>query len=151
MRYRFIAVEKALYPVTVLCRVLCLSKSGFYAWMKRPASRRATISAILQAAVRVAFDESRGTYGSPRVHAALVAQGWKVSKTRVEREMWKLGLLARHPKRFRVTTDSAHDQPIAENALDRKFEASQPNRVCEHRYHLRLDAGGLALPGDRVW
>jgi putative transposase len=129
MRYRFIAVEKALYPVTVLCRVLCLSKSGFYAWMKRPASRRATISAILQAAVRVAFDESRGTYGSPRVHAALVAQGWKVSKTRVEREMWKLGLLARHPKRFRVTTDSAHDQPIAENALDRKFEASQPNRV----------------------
>jgi hypothetical protein len=129
MRYRFIAVEKALYPVTVLCRVLCLSKSGFYAWMKRPASRRATTSAILQAAVRVAFDESRSTYGSPRVHAALVAQGWKVSKTRVEREMRKLGLIARRPKRFRITTDSAHDQPIAENILDRKFEAAQPNRV----------------------
>jgi putative transposase len=129
MRYRFIAVEKALYPVTVLCRVLRLSTSGFYAWMKRPASRRATTTAILQAAVRVAFGESRGTYGSPRVHAALVAQGWKVSKTRVEREMRKLGLLARRPKRFRITTDSAHDQPIAKNALDRKFEAAQPNRV----------------------
>jgi putative transposase len=75
MRYRFIAVEKALYPVTVLCRVLRLSTSGFYAWMTRPASRRATTTAILQAAVRVAFGESRGTYGSPRVHAALVAQG----------------------------------------------------------------------------
>ena len=129
MRYRFIAVEKALYPVTVLCRVLRLSTSGFYAWMKRPASSRATTTAILQAAVRVAFVESRGTYGSPRVHATLVAQGWKVSKTRVEREMRKLGLLARRPKRFRVTTDSAHDQPIAENVVDRKFEAAQPNRV----------------------
>jgi len=129
MRYRFIAVEKALYPVTVLCRVLCLSTSGFYVWMKRPASRQATATAILQAAIRVAFDESRGTYGSPRIHAELVAHGWKVSKTRVEREMRKLGLLARRPKKFRVTTDSAHDLPIAENALDRKFGASQPNRV----------------------
>jgi transposase InsO family protein len=129
MRYRFIAVEKATYPVTVLCRVLGLSKSGFYVWLKRPASKRATSSAVLQAAITVVFQESRGTYGSPRIHAELVAQGWKVSKTRVEREMRKLGLLARRPKKFRITTDSTHAHPVAENALARQFEASRPNQV----------------------
>jgi putative transposase len=129
MRYRFIAVEKAGYPVTVLCRVLRLSTSGFYVWLNRPPSKQATATAILQAAIKVAFDDSRCTYGSPRVHAELVAHGWKVSKTRVEREMRKLGLLARRPKKFRVTTDSTHTKPVAENALDRKFEASQPNQV----------------------
>ena len=130
MRYRFIAVEKALYPVTVLCRVLRLSTSGFYAWMKRPASRRATTTAILQAAGQSRlWREPRHVRQPARSRGAWSAQGWKVSKTRVEREMRKLGLLARRPKRFRITTDSAHDQPIAKNALDRKFEAAQPNRV----------------------
>lgn len=129
MRYRFIAAEKASYPVTVLCRVLRLSTSGFYVWLNRPPSKRAKATAVLHAAIKVAFVDSRCTYGSPRVHAELVAQGWKVSKTRVEREMRKLGLLARRPKKFRVTTDSAHDKPVAENALDRKFDASQPNQV----------------------
>jgi len=129
MRYPFIAAEKACYPVTVLCRVLALSTSGFYVWLNRPSSAQAKATAILQAAIKAVFAESRGTYGSPRVHAELVAQGWKVSKTRVEREMRKLGLLARRPKKFRVTTNSAHDKPVAENTLDRKFEASQPNRV----------------------
>ena len=129
MRYRFIAVEKATYPVTVLCRVLQLSTSGFYVWLNRPLSRQATTAAILQAAISVAFEESRGTYGSPRVHAELVAQGWKVSKTRVEREMRKLGLLARRPKKLGITTDSTHTKPVAENVLDRKFEASAPNCV----------------------
>ena len=104
MRYLFIAAEKAHYPVTVLCGVLRLSTSGFYIWMKRPASKRAKATAILQASIRVAFDESRGTYGSPRIHAELVTRGSDVSKTRVEREMRKLGLLARRPKRFRVTS-----------------------------------------------
>ena len=129
MRYRFIAVEKAGYPVTVLCRVLRLSTSGFYVWLNRAPSKQATATAILQAAIKVAFDDSRCTYGSPRVHAELAAHGWKVSKTRVEREMRKLGLLARRPKKLRVTTDSTHTKPVAENALDRKFEASQPNQV----------------------
>jgi transposase InsO family protein len=129
VKYRFTAAEKVNYPVTILCRVLAVSTSGFYAWLNRPSSAAAKATAKLQAAIKSVFDESRGTYGSPRVHAELVARGWNVSKTRVEREMRKLGLIARRPKKFRVTTDSAHDKPVAENTLDRKFEASQPNRV----------------------
>jgi putative transposase len=129
VRYRFTAAEKVNYPVTVLCHVLAVSTSGFYAWLNRPSSAAAKATAKLQAAIKAVFEESRGTYGSPRVHAELLAQGWNVSKTRVEREMRKLGLIARRPKRFRVTTDSAHDKPVAENALGRKFEAAQPNRV----------------------
>lgn len=129
MRYPFIAAEKASNPVTVLCRVLRVSTGGFYAWLKRPPSMRAKAAAKLRVAIKAAFDESRATYGSPRVHRELVAQGFEVSKTRVEREMRILGLLARRPKKFRVTTDSAHAMPVAENTLGRKFEASQPNRV----------------------
>ena len=129
MRYRFTAAEKVNYPVTILCHVLGVSTSGFYAWLNRPSSAAAKTTAKLQAAIKAVFEESRGTYGSPRVHAELLAQGWKVSRSRVEREMRKMGLIARRPKKFRVTTDSAHDKPIAENSLDRKFQASQPNRV----------------------
>ena len=129
MRYGFIAAEKVDYPVTVLCHTLRVSTSGFYTWSKRQPSTRAKTTAKLRLAIKAAFDESRRTYGSPRIYRELVAQGFEVSKTRVEREMRKLGLLARRPKRFRVTTDSAHDQPIAENVVDRKFEAAQPNRV----------------------
>jgi len=129
MRYPFIAAEKARYPVTALCRVLRVSTSGFYAWLRRHPSARANAAAKLHAAIKSAFDESRGTYGSPRLHAELIAQGFEVSKTRVEREMRTLGLFARRPKKFRATTDSAHDRPVAENTLDRKFDASQPNRV----------------------
>jgi transposase InsO family protein len=109
--------------------VLRVSTNGFYGWLKRPPSVRAKAAAMLRLAIKVAFEESRCTYGSPRIHRELVAQGFEVSKTPVEREMRRLGLLARRPKRFRVTTDSAHDMPIAENTLGRRFEASQPNRI----------------------
>jgi putative transposase len=129
MRYPFIAAEKANYPVSVLCHVLRVSTSGFYTWLKRPPSMRAKAAAKLRLAIKVAFDESRRTYGSPRIHRELIAHGFEVSRSRVEREMRAMGLLARRPKRFRVTTDSDHDMPVAENALGRKFDVSQPNRV----------------------
>ena len=128
-RYRFTAAEKVNYPVTIPCRVLGVSTSGFYAWLNRPSSAAVKATAKLQAAIKAVLEESRGTYGSPRVHAELLAQGWKVSRSGVEREMRKMGLIARRPKKFRVTTDSAHDSPVAENSLDRKFQKSHPNRV----------------------
>jgi transposase InsO family protein len=113
MRFRFIDAERANYPVTVLCRVLRVARSGFYAWLERDLSERAKAVQKLQAAIREVFDESRGTYGSPRVHAELVELGVEVSKSRVEREMRAMRLLARRPKKFRVTTNSAHDEPVA--------------------------------------
>ncbi len=129
MRFAFIDAERAFYPVKVLCRVLRVSTSGFYVWLDRSPSARAEERAKLQAAIRLVFEESRETYGSPRIHAELVELGLKVSKTRIEREMRAMGLLARRPKRFRVTTDSDHDKPVAENVLERKFNPSGPNQA----------------------
>jgi len=129
MRYPFIAAEKARYPVTVLCRVLGVSTGGSYASVKRPPSLRAKAAAKLRLAIEAALEESRCTYGSPRIHRELIARGFEVSKARVEREMRAMGLLARRPKRFRVTTDSAHALPVAGNTLDRKFDATEPNRA----------------------
>lgn len=90
---------------------------------------RAEERARLQAAIRLVFEESRETYGGPRIHAELVELGLEVSKTRIEREMRARGLLARRPKKFRVTTDSDHDRPVAENVLERKFNPSELNQA----------------------
>ncbi len=129
MRFRFIDAERAFYPVKVLCRVLQVSPSGFYAWLDRGPSARDQERARLQEVIKIVFEESRETYGSPRVHAELVEMGLEVSKTRIEREMRAMGLLARRPKKFRVTTDSDHDKPVAENVLERKFNPGGPNQV----------------------
>jgi putative transposase len=129
MRFRFIAAEKAHYPVTVLCRVLRVAKSGFYAWVNRKPSARERARDTLQCVIKAIFDESRATYGSPRVHDELVRIGFKVSKSRVAREMRAMRLQARRPKRFRVTTDSGHGKPVAENVLDRQFDPSAPNQA----------------------
>lgn len=129
MRYRFIDAEKANYPVTVLCRVLRVAKSGFYAWLGRVPSSRAEAAQRLRGEIQEVFEQSRGTYGSPRVHAELVERGHAVSRARIERDMRTMGLVARPPKKFRVTTDSAHDKPIAENILDRHFDTTAPNQA----------------------
>lgn len=129
MRFRFIDAERANYPVKVLCRVLKVSTSGFYAWLKREPSKSARELARLRETIRIVFEESRETYGSPRVHAELVAMGVEVSKTRIEREMRAMGLMARRPKKFRVTTDSGHTKPVAENVLDRNFGPAAPNQA----------------------
>ena len=129
MRFRFIAAEKASYPVRVLCRVLRVTRSGFYAWLCRPPSRRAEANERLQVAIQAAHRQSRGTYGSPRVHRELVAQGFEAGRHRVARQMQVLGLVARRQKRFRITTDSRHGHRIAANVLQREFAVERPNQV----------------------
>ncbi len=128
MRYRFVHAKKALYPLTVLCRVLKVSRSGYYAWSRRPVSKRELDDEVLGVEVAAIHEESRRTYGSPRVHAELRARGKPVSRKRVARLMRKRGLEARPKRRFRRTTDSDHAQPIAPNLLDRNFIAVAPNQ-----------------------
>jgi len=129
VKFAFILVEKALYPVVVMCRVLSVSRSGFYAWLKRPQAKRATDDAKLAIEVLEAHQRGRGVYGSPRVHAELKARGLSVGRKRVERLMREQGIRARQKRRFRRTTDSNHTQPIAPNVLERCFEAEAPNRA----------------------
>jgi len=127
MRFAFIDVEKALYPLRLLCRVLRVSRSGYYAWRVRRPSDRALEDERLRPKVVEAFKIGRGTYGSPRVLGELIDQGFDVGRRRIARLMRELGLRGLSPRKFRVTTDSDHEHPIAQNVLDRNFEAQRPN------------------------
>ena len=127
MKFAFIAAEKAQHPVAVLCSVLGVSSSGFYAWRKRPPSQRAKGDARLAVEVRLAHRRGRGSYGSPRVHRELKAHGHRVGKKRVERLMRQEGIRGQQKRRFRRTTDSNHRQPVADNVLARNFHADAPN------------------------
>jgi putative transposase len=121
-------VEKADHSITILCRCLRVTRSGFYAWQHRPESTHARDDRRLKVLVRVSFEESKHRYGSPRVHEDLIEQDEHVSRKRVIRLMQEDGLEARARKRFKHTTMSDHDQPVAANLLDRRFEADAPNQ-----------------------
>jgi len=128
VRYAFIEAEKAFADVTWMCTRLGVSPSGFYAWRKRKPSPRVKKDEQLKVLIKASFDESRKTYGSPRVLEDLREEGEKVGRNRVIRLMQQEGLRARVRKRFKCTTMSDHDQPVAANVLDRNFEAEAPNR-----------------------
>jgi transposase InsO family protein len=127
MKFAFIHAEKARFPVGVLCRLLGVSRQGYYAHAKRPVSDRARAELQLHERLRALHRESRGTYGSPRMRAALQAEGVRVSKRRVERALRGLGLGARPRRRTRATTKPNPAHPVAPNTLARSFTASRPN------------------------
>ena len=128
MKFRFIAAAKAHHSLTLLCRCLRVTRSGFYAWQQRPESARATRDRQLKVLVRASFAVSKGRYGSPRIHRDLLEDHQeRVSRKRVIRLMQEDGLKARMRKRFKCTTMSDHDQPVAANLLDRQFTADGPN------------------------
>ena len=128
MKFAFIDVEKANFPIAVMCTVLGVSRSGFYAWTKRGASARFKRDVELRAAIVASHQRSGKRYGSPRVLRDLRASGERVSKKRVERLMREANLRGRRKGRYRVTTDSQHLNPIAPNVLERDFSASAPNQ-----------------------
>jgi putative transposase len=127
VRFAFIDAEKARWPVEVQCTVFGVSRSGYYAWKRRPAAPRATEDARLVVEIKAAHKAGRGHYGSPRVHRELRAKGRRVGKKRVERLMRQEGIVGRKKRRFRRTTDSNHPHPIAPNVLERHFEVELPN------------------------
>lgn len=129
MKFELVDAEKANFPVGVLCEVLDVSRSGFYAWKKRPPSARAKADERLAVEVAAAHQRSRKRYGSPRVHRALRKKGIRVGRKRVERVMRANGIVGRQKRRFRRTTDSNHQSPIAPNVLSRDFAPAAPNEA----------------------
>lgn len=127
MRFAFIDVEKAFYPMRILCRVLRVSRSGYYAWRTRKPSARQLEDEQLRPKVVKAFKTGRGTYGSPRVRDELIDQGFEIGRKRVARLMREMGLQGVTPRKFRVTTNSDHEHSIAENLIDWDFGAARPN------------------------
>lgn len=108
----------------LMCDILEVSRSGYYDWIDRPQSPQEQRRAALAVQVRIAFEESRQTYGSPRITRQLADGGFKACRNTIAKIMRKQRLLGRVPKRFiPTTTDSTHDHPIASNTLDRQFAA----------------------------
>ena len=129
MTFAFIDAEKAVYPIRRLCRALAVSPSGYYAWRHRGPSERAQTGARLRQHLRIAHAESRGCYGSPRLHQVLRHTGVHVSRKRVVRLMRVEGLCARRRRRFCLTTDSTHQFRVAPNRLRRAFAVTAPDRA----------------------
>lgn len=127
MRFAFIGAEKAHFPVAALCRVLGVTRQGYYAFVKRGESRRAQSDRALQQRIAQVHHDSGRRYGSPRVRQQLRREGLRVSKRRVERGMQALGLCGRSPRRFRVTTRSDPSHRVEPNVLARQFTATRPN------------------------
>lgn len=128
MRFAFIRAEKANYPVALMCRLLEVSTSGFWAWCRRPESQRAREDRRLLGKIRASHAASRQTYGSRRVHQDLQAFGETVGRQRVARLMRGAGLRSQSRRPYRVTTASKHQQPVAPNVLARDFKAEGANR-----------------------
>lgn len=130
MSFKFIRDHADRWPIRLMCGVLEVSASGYYAWRNRPESPRARTNRALLADVRRLHAEHHGRYGSPRMHAALRAEGGRASRGRVARLMRRHGIRALAGRRFKpCTTDSRHHLPIAPNLLNQEFVASAPNRV----------------------
>ena len=131
----------------LLCEVLQVTRSGYYAWRDRPQSRRQQRRAELMKQIRQVHEESRATYGSPRVTPELNDRGLDVCENTVARYMREAGLAVKPRKRFVPrTTDSDHEHPIAPNRLERDFAASAPDRkwACDLT-HIFTEEGWLYL------
>jgi len=128
--FRLIDAEKANYPISLLCQVLKVSRSGYYDWKDRPLSKRARENAALTERIRQTHHRSRQIYGYPRVHAELRALGVRCSRKRVARLMRKAGLQGcRHGRKKRTTTRRDKHAVPAPDLLKRNFTAVAPNRI----------------------
>jgi putative transposase len=130
VKFAFIHQHLRQFPVDLVCRVLQVSRSGYYAWQQRPPSETTLRQAALVAEIRQAHRESRGIYGSPRVQRELAARGVRCSENTVAKLMRREGIRSKTRRRFVVrTTDSQHGHPIAPNRLGQVFDEPHPDRT----------------------
>jgi len=128
-QYRFIHEEKAVFPVVMLCRVLRVARSAYYAWARRGVSARARADERLTVQITDAYTRSRRTYGAPRVHAELRAQGTRCARKRVARLMRAAGLVGCHRRRRTRTTVADPAHAPAPNLVARDFTAAAADRL----------------------
>ena len=129
MRYQFIDTAKKAYPVTLLCKVMMVSRSGYYSWCSRDISARQQEYERLIPLVKESHRQSRRTYGARRIADDLTALGEPCGRTKAGSLMKLAGVSAKQSRKFKVTTDSKHDLPVAPNLLDRQFEVKEPDSV----------------------
>jgi putative transposase len=129
-RFTFVDREKALYPVAVLCRLLKVSRAGYYAWSSRPPSAREVADGVLTTQIQDAFDSNRKVYGSPRIHAELADADVHVGRKRVARLMREAGIVGCHRRRHKLgATRQNPNAAAAPDLVDRQFAATAPNQL----------------------
>lgn len=128
MIFRFVSNHKSEFPIFLMCRVLDVSRSGYYAWLRHPESKRDKDDKALSREILEIHQESFCTYGSPRVYRELKRRGKHIGEKRIVRLMRKDGLKAKTKRKFKVTTDSKHHFPVAPNLLNREFTPEEPNQ-----------------------
>jgi transposase InsO family protein len=127
MRFQFIDDHRDEFPVSRMCKVLDVSRSGYYAWRGRPPSEREMANRELYKKIEDVYHESHGTCGSPRIYQELRRQGVTCSENRVARLMRLRGLRAKQTRTYKTTTKRNQADPVAPNVLKRDFEAHRPN------------------------
>ena len=146
MRFAFIQTHAHLWHVRTMCRVLEVSRAGYYAWRARPLCERAKTNRRLTVQLRVIHREVKARYGSPRMYAELRGRGEVCGENRVARLMRAAGLRAKSPRRFRVTTQSHHRERVAPNLLARRFQ------VASHPHPNQTWAGDITyIPTREGW
>ena len=129
MRFQFIDEHRAEFSVALMCRVLAVSPSGYYAWRKRPVSAQKMANQELGKKIEVVYNDHYGIYGSPRIYRVLQQQGVVCSRKRVARLMRERGLRARQARRYKATTRRKQGDPVAPNRLKQHFQAERPNQT----------------------
>ena len=129
MTFRFIEEHCNQWPVRLLCETFEVSPAGYYAWRGRPVSAQQQRRDTLLVEIRAVHAEVKARYGSPRIHAELVARGQDCCVNTVAKVMQENGIAAKTARKFRCTTDSHHDLPVADNLLDRQFHPASPNEA----------------------
>jgi putative transposase len=112
-----------------MCRVLSVSRSGYYRWRNRPESQRAIENRRLDVHIKAIFNRHKGRCGSPKIADELNDMGFPISKNRVARRMKAIGLRSIYRRKYRTTTDSRHSHPVADNLLQRNFTTDGPDKV----------------------
>ena len=146
MRYDFIRQQGKAYPLTILCEVMEVSRSGYYQYLGSDDEERTDNDFELLSEIRQLHKATRGAYGSRRMAEGLCLRGHHVGRYRARSLMKKAGVSVKHSKKFRITTDSRHNLPIAPNLLDRNFEVAHPDTVwCSDITYLWTMEGWLYL------
>ena len=146
MKYQFITDHQEQFSLKRLCRVLRVSRSGYYSWLTSKPGKWAQENAELLTEIRIIHEQSRQTYGSPRITRELHKRNYTCSRARVARIMAKNDIYAKTKRKFKVTTDSKHNYPVSPNLLNQDFTAEHQNQIwASDITYIRTLAGWLYL------
>ena len=129
MKYAWIHQQQAGFPVRRLCRMLEVSRSGYYEWLRRQPSSRTTAAQQVQEKVQRYFAQGRGTYGTRRIKHLLAQEGLQVSRRRIGRLLARAGLRCKTRRKFKAPTAAGQAQTVAPNQLNRDFTVKKPDTV----------------------